>query len=279
MTKEKKETYRCLNCKKLYMYQPPEGDPNICPLCGQKNDPDFSGEIDRRTWAYGYEGRCGGCARFFGEDHLPNCDMKICEGCEKRAIKCECKDKSHQDKYDGLQLHDICAKVMGNRRKILDDFAEAYLAENLKGTEIKNLTLNEQQVEAPGVGYKYWFSEEMNVEWKEFTDQGLKGDEWVWVTDFVNVWLSHPDHAMVNTEGRKWAKANIIHPPVPRQPLHRCEATHQYTDGLPVDPISSICQEDDKGFLHLSLYHQPSKTSLITKVKNCPFCGFKPYAE
>lgn len=82
----------------------------------------------------------------------------------RKCIECECKDKSHQDKYEGFQLHDICAKIMHNRRKILDDFAEAYLAENLKDTEIKNLTLNEQQVKEPGVGYKYWFSENLNEE-------------------------------------------------------------------------------------------------------------------
>ena len=57
-----------------------------------------------------------------------------------------------KEKYEGIQVHDICAKIMANRRDILDKFAEAYLAENLKGTEIKNLTLNEQQVEAPGIG-------------------------------------------------------------------------------------------------------------------------------
>ena len=114
-----------------------------------------------------------------------------------------------KEKYEGIQVHDICAKIMDNRRDILDKFAEAYLAENLKGTEIKNLTLNEQQVEAPGIGYKYWFSEEMDVEWKDFDDYDWRGDAWIWVTNFESVWLSHPDHACINTEGRQKAKASM----------------------------------------------------------------------
>jgi len=46
--------------------------------------------------------------------------------------------------------------------------------------------------------------------------------------------------------------------------------------GLPVEPVLAICEQDEDGFLHLSLTIQSSHSSMVSKVKFCPFCGFKP---
>ena len=46
-------------------------------------------------------------------------------------------------------------RIMQSRRIILDDFCEAYLAENMKHEMPSNLVLNEQMIDGK---YRWWFS-------------------------------------------------------------------------------------------------------------------------
>lgn len=54
------------------------------------------------------------------------------------------------------EIHDITQIIFYKRKEILDQFCEAYLAENmLEATPIKNLVLNEQFKDNC---YRWWFS-------------------------------------------------------------------------------------------------------------------------
>lgn len=51
---------------------------------------------------------------------------------------------------------EIVLTIRNKRSQILDDFFKAYLAENMKDILIKNLVLNEQQIDGK---YRWWWSQ------------------------------------------------------------------------------------------------------------------------
>lgn len=55
---------------------------------------------------------------------------------------------------------------------------------------------------------------------------------------------------------------------------HRCQKIHHYDKGMPVEEILGICEQDDLGYLHLSLNDMKLRNSMVIKVEFCPFCGF-----
>lgn len=52
-------------------------------------------------------------------------------------------------------IHEMAKQIMQQRHKILDDFCKAYLAENAKNIPIRDLVLNEQQIDGR---YRWWWS-------------------------------------------------------------------------------------------------------------------------
>lgn len=53
------------------------------------------------------------------------------------------------------KIDEMVKNIIDKRHQILDDFSKAYLAENMKDQPIKDLVLNEQQIDDK---YRWWFS-------------------------------------------------------------------------------------------------------------------------
>lgn len=229
-------------------------------------------------WEYRGGDTCIGCGRARGKGHQEYCDRERCHGCGCQMILCLCEqseviipENSPQEALLGQALQDAVHKhtqeIILNRKQILDEFCKAYLAENMRDTPIRNLTLNEQQVEPTekfeGFSYKYWFSAETPLKWTKFSKDYPKC-EWVWISDYKKVVLQHATnlHNLDPSNKNIWAEAKIIFPDVPKPASHYCSS---------IQGDGSYCNEENG---HLFLHHWGSLTNLIP-VNFCPFCGHK----
>jgi hypothetical protein len=240
------------------------------------NDPriDWKNPGVIELWEYRGGDECIGCGRSRGVSHQEYCDRERCKGCGCQMIMCQCEqseviipENSPQEALLGQALQDAVHKhtqeIIINRKKILDEFCKAYLAENMQDTPIRDLTLNEQQIEPTekfeGFSYKYWFSAENPLKWTKFSDE-IPDCEWIWVSDYLMIELySLSEMPLRDPHLFVWAEAKIIYPPMPKLPRHSCKDD----DGV------VTCLEDSDGILFLHSYEEP------VKVKFCPYCGFK----
>ena len=146
---------------------------------------------------------------------------------------------------------------------------KSYLAENMQDIPIRDLILNEQQVETPGkasgFSYIYWFSAKNAHKWTKFSEDYPKC-EWVWISDYKKVVLQHATnlHNLDPSNKNVWAEAKIIFPQVPKLPRHSCLWNKTGNEWF--------CDEQEDDSLELV---GPNRVHDRLRVKFCPFCGFE----